>query len=101
MLLLGSLEEVHTITAEMVETTANELSDDLGAGGVALAQAENGPYMQPGAVPPPPPPPNPATIPSQELDTLAGRILALEQGAMRQERMLKRMLDIMEAKVPQ
>jgi general secretion pathway protein A len=100
VLLLGALEEVHTITAEMVETTAKELNDDLGAGGVALALAENGPYLQPAAAPVPSPPPPPPAIPSQELDTLAGRILALEQGAMRQERMLKRMLDIMEAKVP-
>ena len=81
VLLLGSLEEVHKITADMVDTTADELNEDLGAGGVALAE------------------PEPA--PSREMDTLAGRVLALEQGSLRQERMLKRLLEIMEARVPQ
>lgn len=88
VLLLGALEEAHRITAEMVDTTANELNEDLGAGGVAMPDVE----------PPVFAPPVPA--PSRDLDNLAGRIMMLEQGAMRQERMLKRLLEIMEAKVP-
>ena len=91
VLLLGSLEEVHTITAEMVDTTADELNEDLGAGGVALPEPEAPVFA----------PPVPAMAQSHELDTLTGRILALEQGAMRQERRLKRLFEIMEARVPQ
>ena len=91
MLLLGSLEEVHRITADMVNSTADELNEDLGAGGVAMpAQEAPAPQFAP-----------PVAAPSRELDTLAGRIMVLEQGALRQERMLKRLLEIMEARVPQ
>jgi general secretion pathway protein A len=91
VLLLGSLEETQTITAEMVDTTANELNEDLGAGGVSMPepQAPTPAYAQPVAAP------------SREIDSLAGRIMLLEQGALRQERMLKRLLEIMEARVPQ
>jgi len=88
VLLLGALEEQHRITADMVNTTADELNEDLGAGSAAPEE--------PAAVVAPPPPP-----PSRELDTLSGRILALEQGALRQERMLKRLLEIMDTRVPQ
>jgi general secretion pathway protein A len=91
VLLLGSLEEVHTITAEMVDTTADELNEDLGAGGVAMPEPEPAVFA----------PPVPAMAQSHELDTLTGRILALEQGAMRQERLLKRILEAVEARTPQ
>ena len=84
VLLLGSLEETHRITAEMVDTTADELNEDLGAG------------TEPAATDPASPP-----APSGELDALSGRILALEQGALRQERMLKRLLEIMDTRVGQ
>lgn len=92
VLLLGALEEAHTITAEMVNRTADELNEDLGAGGVALPET--------------PPEPAPTLVPSaptssQDIDGLAGRIMLLEQGALRQERMLKRLLEIMETRVPQ
>ena len=85
VLLLGSLEEVHRITPDMVNTTAEELNEDLGAGGVALVEPE----------------PASAAAPSRELDTLAGRVLALEQGSIRQERILKRLLEIIETRVQQ
>ncbi len=88
VLLLGALEEQHRITADMVNTTADELNEDLGAGTAAPEE--------PAAVAAPSPAP-----PSRELDTLSGRILALEQGALRQERMLKRLLEIMDTRVPQ
>ena len=86
VLLLGALEEQHRITADMVNTTADELNEDLGAGTAAPEEPTAA-----AAVP----------SPSRELDTLSGRILALEQGALRQERMLKRLLEIMDTRVPQ
>lgn len=92
VLLLGSLEDTHTITAEMVNTTADELNEDLGAGGLAMPEPDPAPASVFAA---------PGGAPSREFDALAGRIMLLEQGAVRQERMLQRILDIMEAKVPQ
>jgi general secretion pathway protein A len=90
VLLLGSLEEAHNITAEMVNNTADELNEDLGAGGVAMPEAK-----------PPPAFTAPVAAPSREFDALAGRIMLLEQGALRQERMLQRLLDIVEVRMPQ
>jgi putative secretion ATPase (PEP-CTERM system associated) len=82
VLLYGALEEAHVVTADMVETTAAELSQDLGAG------------LMP-AVPPVPEPrcggktPDPAA--------LERRIEALEAGATRQERMVHRVLHLLGA----
>ena len=73
----------------MVDTTADELNEDLGAGGVVLPQPEAAVFAPPVAAP------------SREHDSLAGRIMVLEQGALRQERMLKRLLELMEARVSQ
>lgn len=92
VLLLGSLEETHTITAEMVNTTADELNEDLGAGGLAMPEPAPAAASVFAA---------PAATPSREFDALAGRIMLLEQGAERQERMLQRILDIVETRVPQ
>ena len=77
---------------DAVNTTAEELNEDLGAGGLAIPETDPAPasaFTAPGAAP------------SREFDALAGRIMLLEQGAVRQTRMLQRILDIMEAKVPQ
>lgn len=75
ILLYGALEEAHTITADMVETTAGELSEDLGAG---LA-----PVVPPAA---------PGSITD---DAVLGRIEALEVAAARQERLVRRVLDLL------
>ncbi|PPQ38472.1 XrtA/PEP-CTERM system-associated ATPase [Rhodopila globiformis] len=76
VLLLGALEETHAITALMVEETAEELRRDLGdgqAGGDASAAR----------------PPVPA-------DALAQRIEALEAMAARQDRVSRRILQLLE-----
>ena len=88
VLLLGSLEETHRITAEMVDTTADELNEDLGAGGVAMPTPEAPVFAPPGY----------AAMP--DVEALTGRIMLLEQGAMRQERLFKRLLELLEARVP-
>ncbi|HEY1932178.1 MAG TPA: XrtA/PEP-CTERM system-associated ATPase [Acetobacteraceae bacterium] len=79
VLLYGSLEEAHTITGAMVEMTAGELSQDLGAGMFAPAPvaAANG-----GGV---------------AHDALVRRIEMLEAGAVRQERVFRRLLDMIGA----
>jgi putative secretion ATPase (PEP-CTERM system associated) len=84
VLLLGSLEEAHRITADMVDATASELNEDLGAGGVALAEPAE-------RVPPS----------SGEIESLVNRVVALELREMRQRVILKRLLDILEAKAAQ
>jgi general secretion pathway protein A len=73
VLLFGSLEETHTITATMVDDTAEELNRDLGAG-----------------LEPEPPPP------SEDRDELVRRIEALERRAFRQEQVFNRVLDLLE-----
>ena len=78
VLLLGALEQTHTITAAMVDDTADELNRDLGAG-LAVASA---------------PPAHPA---SQDRDNLARRIEHLEHHAFRQEQAFKRVIDLLEA----
>ena len=87
VLLLGALEETHTITARMVDETAEELNRDLGAGqqpasavsallrGNGYANGSDGP------------------------DDLIRRIEALERHAARQEQVFRRVLDLLEASV--
>lgn len=80
ILLYGALEEAHVITGPMVEMTAGELNQDLGA---SLAPA-----------------PRPAAAyssASPTADTLLRRVEALEQGAARQERVFRRVLDLLGA----
>jgi len=79
VLLYGALEELHTITADMVETTAGELNQDLGAG---LAPA---------------PPPSLVNGADREQEGILRRIEALEASSLRQERVFRRMLDLLEA----
>jgi putative secretion ATPase (PEP-CTERM system associated) len=78
VLLYGSLEELHTVTPEMVETTAGELDQDLGAGlsgATAVRAAQDG----------------------LDSDVVLRRIEALEASAARQEKVFRRMLDLLEA----
>lgn len=85
VLLYGALEEAHAITAPMVEMTAGELSQDLGAG---LSPAS---------------PPSLVNGDAQEQEGIVRRIEALEASSVRQERVFRRMLDLLEAgrEVPQ
>ena len=80
VLLLGALEETHRITAEMVDSTADELNHDLGAGLSELAiksawPTECGP------------------------DEVFRRIELLEQQVLRQELIAKRVIHLLEAQV--
>lgn len=82
VLLYGSLEEAHTITGDMVDMTAGELSQDLGAGMFAPAPVAS-------AVP--------ANGNGAAYDALARRVEMLEAGAVRQERVFRRLLDLIGA----
>ena len=82
VLLLGALEETHAITAEMVETTAAELGEDLGAG----------------LRPPQPQAPASASVKSGAPnigDYLLRRIEAVEATVTRQDRMFRRVIDLL------
>ena len=76
VLLYGALEEAHTITRAMVETTAGELNQDLGAGLAAT-------------------PPRFAAEANLPLEELVQRIEALERASVRQERVFRRLLDLL------
>jgi general secretion pathway protein A len=77
VLLFGMLEETHTITGEMVDTTAGELNQDLGGGMASAAPAQ----LSHGA----------------DNDDILRRIEALEAGAVRQDRVFRRILDMLGA----
>jgi general secretion pathway protein A len=79
VLLYGALEETHVITAAMVEMTAGELSQDLGAG---LAPALPSSSLH-GV--------------TREQDSILSRIEALEASSLRQERVFRRVLALLEA----
>jgi general secretion pathway protein A len=78
VLLLGALEETHTITVQMVDETAEELNRDLGAG------------LEPAS---------PMTRPVEDRSDLLRRIEKLERQAFRQGQVFKRVLDLLEANV--
>lgn len=78
VLLLAALEETHTITAAMVDETADELARDLGAGIEPL--------------------PSLIAKPSgDELPDLIRRVETLERNSFLQEQAFKRMLDLLES----
>jgi general secretion pathway protein A len=76
VLLFGALEETHTISAGMVDDTAEELNRDLGAG--------LQPVMPPAA---------------KDQQDLVRRIEQLERHALRHEQVFKRVMDLLEANV--
>jgi general secretion pathway protein A len=80
VLLFGALEEVHSISGEMVEQTADELQRDLG-GGMAVA------------------PPQPSPFATDCQDELLRRIEVLESQASRQEHAIRRVMDLLTATV--
>ena len=82
VLLYGALEETHTITGPMVEATATEQSQDLGAG---LAAPRPAPLMPSTAVAAP------------NTAVLERRVEALEQSSARQERVFRRLVDLLSA----
>ncbi len=85
VLLLGALEEAHVIDADMVETTAAELREDLSAGLSA--------------------PVRPPAAPAAASETLSGRpndaeyllrrIEAVEAGVTKQDRLFRRVIDLL------
>ena len=77
ILLYGSLEEAHTITGAMVETTAGELNQDLGAGSVQTLA-----------------PPSHVNGSAADHVEILRRIEALETSSARQDRVFRRMLDL-------
>ena len=78
ILLYAALEEAHTVTGPIVEMTASELNQDLGAG---LPATQPGAACTNGA--------------ASNNDGLLRRVEALEQGMARQERVFRRLLDLL------
>jgi general secretion pathway protein A len=83
VLLYGAIEESHTITGPIVEATANELSQDLGAGLGAPQPATVAMGVSANAAP--------------NNDALVQRVEALEKSCERQERVFRRVLDLLSA----
>ena len=79
VLLLGALEETHVIDADMVETTATELREDLSAGMSAPASV-------PAAA---------ASGTPNDVQYLLRRIQAVEAGVTRQDRLFRRVIDLL------
>jgi len=88
VLLYGALEETHEITGAMVESTAGELNQDLGNGGLSVASlAGMGGMAGMGG----------SNGGGAGIDALSRRVEALEAGAARQERVFRRLLDLIGA----
>jgi putative secretion ATPase (PEP-CTERM system associated) len=86
VLLLGALEETHVIDADMVESTAAELREDLGGGMGASAPAV------------PTPPASAAARASgtpNVAEYLLRRIQAVEAGVTRQDKLFRRVIDLL------
>jgi putative secretion ATPase (PEP-CTERM system associated) len=77
ILLYGALEEAHEVGGEMVRTIAGELEQDLGAGSIARR------------------PPMPVMTNGAGQDGLLGRVAALEHGMARQDRIFRRLIDLL------
>ncbi len=88
VLLYGALEETSLISEPMVETTARELHDDLGAGTPVAVTPEPGQAL---------------ALPSQPQVTmvfdLLQRLQTLEQVVARRERVFERLLDLLGADI--
>jgi general secretion pathway protein A len=94
VLLLGALEEAHVIDADMVESTAAELREDLGGSMTASAAPTTASQMatSPTSVSPTPGTPNVA-------EYLLRRIQAVEAGVTRQDRLFRRVIDLLSAHI--
>ena len=84
VLLFGALEEAHTITGDMVDATAEELSRDLGAGLEPVRPRSS--YNGGGGG-------------GEAMDDIMRRLDSLERQASRQDQVFRRMLDLLEANV--
>jgi hypothetical protein len=91
VLLLGSLEETHTITAAMVDSTADELDRDLGWHQPAQSIAAPAQTVAGDEAAPPQTGPGPS-------DDVMRRIELLERSALRQEQAFQRVIDLLEAR---
>lgn len=89
VLMLGALEEMHSITEAMVTATAEELDRDLGW---RQTPPQDPPADHPAA-------PADATAPAaaEAQDDLLRRIEMLERTALRQEQAFRRVIDLLEA----
>jgi putative secretion ATPase (PEP-CTERM system associated) len=83
VLLLGALEEAHTITGAMVCATSEELNRDLGAGLEQIIPATA----------------SPGGIQVQAQEHLLRRVEALERQTTRQEQIFRRILDLLATNV--
>ena len=83
VLLLGTLEETHVVTAEMVDSTAAELREDLG-GPAPPAPAGTMPASA-----------APASAVPNAAEYLLRRIQGVETGMARQERLFRRVIDLL------
>jgi putative secretion ATPase (PEP-CTERM system associated) len=77
VLLYAALEEAHTVTEDMVTATAGELEQDLGAGAPEPLRTEQ--------------------LPAGDSDLLGRRLSALEERIGRQDRLLRRLLDLLDS----
>jgi putative secretion ATPase (PEP-CTERM system associated) len=94
VLLLGSLEEAHSITAAMVDATAEELDRDLGWPRTeTAAETPAAEAVAPGS----PAAPAPLPMSNDEHDDMMRRIEMLERSALRQEQAFRRVIDLLEA----
>lgn len=75
ILLYGALEEAHEVGGDMVRTIAGELEQDLGAGSIA--------------------PRPPVMTNGSGQDGLLSRVSALEHGVARQDRIFRRLIDLL------
>ena len=76
VLLYAALEEAHTVTEEMVAATAAELEQDLGAGAPEASPL--------------------AAAVSPEVEPIARRLSAIEDRITRQDRLFRRLLDLLD-----
>ena len=82
VLLFGTLEETHVVDAEMVESTAAELREDLG-GDMSVS------------APPTSAPPAPASGSPIVSEHLLRRLQAVEAGVTRQDRLFRRVIELL------
>jgi general secretion pathway protein A len=88
VLLLGALEETHVIDDDMVESTAGELREDLGGGMTASAPSAPVPPTSASNVGGGAGAPNVA-------EYLLRRIQAVEAGVTRQDKLFRRVIDLL------
>ncbi|MGE0418867.1 MAG: AAA family ATPase, partial [Acetobacteraceae bacterium] len=89
VLLFGALEEIHIITGAMVDATAGELEKDLGAG------LSRPPARQAVSLVSLDAPLSETSASTLDLDVVLHRVEALERAVARQDRVFRRILDLL------